>query len=61
MAVLTSMSLRILWSYRLTSGDDQRREGRESGPTRRLVHRLVSPPFASMFAAAGSCTSEGRR
>jgi len=33
----------VIVLVRLTTGDDQRREGRASGPTRRLVHRLVSP------------------
>jgi hypothetical protein len=31
----------------LTVGDDQRREGRASGPPRRLIHHRVSPPLRS--------------
>lgn len=50
----SSVALQVVFSsscssrsfVQLTSGDDQRREGRESGPTRRLAHRHVGPSFA---------------
>jgi len=37
---------------RLTSGDDQRQEGRESGPTGRLVYRLVRQTLMSELSSS---------
>ena len=44
-----------------TSGDDQRREGRASGPTRRLVHRLVLDSRPEWYIARMTFTIEMER
>jgi predicted RNase H-like HicB family nuclease len=46
---------------RPTIGDDQRREGRESSPARRLVHRLVLDSWPEWYIARVTFTIEIER